>query len=140
MKFWDSSAVVPLFVNEARSSDMKALAFSDPKFAVWWATGTECVSALSRRFRANQISQAVHDSGMQRLAAARAQWTEFPPTEHLRHVAERLLRAYPLRAADALQLAAALEAADGAPNLLPFICLDIRLSGAARGEGFIVEP
>jgi predicted nucleic acid-binding protein len=119
---------------------MKALAQFDPEFVVWWATGTECVSALSRRLRATQIGQIVHDTGMSRLAAARAQWTEFPPTERLRDSAERLLRAYPLRTADALQLAAALEVASGSPRTLPFVCLDDRLREAARNEGFTVEP
>ncbi|MBS0472601.1 MAG: PIN domain-containing protein [Proteobacteria bacterium] len=120
--------------------DMKAIAFADPRFAVWWAAGTECISALSRRLRANQISQSVYSAGMSRLAAARAQWTEFPPTAQLRDSAERLLQVHPLRTADALQLAAALQAADGAPGSLPFVCLDNRLADAARAEGFAIEP
>jgi hypothetical protein len=53
-------------------------------------------------------------------------------------MASRLLRVHPLRAADALQLAAALAAAKGDPSSLDVVCLDQRLSEAARREGFRV--
>jgi hypothetical protein len=55
-------------------------------------------------------------------------------------VALRLLRNHPLRAADALQLAAALIASEETPQTLEFICLDDRLALAARREGFTVIP
>jgi len=51
----------------------------------------------------------------------------------------RLLRIHPLRAADALQLAAALTAAEN-PGALAFVSLDDRLSDAARREGFSILP
>lgn len=44
------------------------------------------------------------------------------------------------RAADALQLAAALIACDEQPSLPPFVALDHRLADAARREGFRVLP
>lgn len=119
---------------------MKGIALGDSDFAVWWATGTECVSALSLRLRTRDIRQTTHDTGMARLAAARSRWTVFPPTERMRIEAERLLLIHPLRAADAFQLAAALSAADGDQKSLEFVSLDFRLAQAARGEGFIVRP
>jgi predicted nucleic acid-binding protein len=52
-----------------------------------------------------------------------------------------LLRVHPLRAADALQLAAAIIAADSEPRSLAFVTLDDRLARAAEREGFpVVEP
>jgi len=69
----------------------------------------------------NQIDAATRDIGLARLAATSLQWTVVPPSTELSDTAERLLLAYPLRAGDALQLAAALKA-------------------AARDEGFAVEP
>jgi hypothetical protein len=50
------------------------------------------------------------------------------------------LALHDLRAADALQLAAALIACDEQPALLPFVTLDRRLADAARREGFRVLP
>ena len=41
-------------------------------------------------------------------------------------------------AADVLQLAAAIIAAEGRPSTLGFVCFDERLANAARKEGFEV--
>jgi len=46
-----------------------------------------------------------------------------------------LLRIHPLRAADSLQLAAALTVAEQEPSSLSFVCLDQRLAEAAIREG-----
>jgi hypothetical protein len=54
--------------------------------------------------------------------------------------ARRLLAVHPLRAADALHLAAALIACDERSDVLPFVTLDDRLAEAARREGFDVVP
>ncbi|HEY4943757.1 MAG TPA: type II toxin-antitoxin system VapC family toxin [Rhizomicrobium sp.] len=140
MKFWDTSALVPLLVNEISTQAMTSLYFSDARRAVWWATPVECISALNRRLRLRQTDRAQYDVARARLSGMREDWTETPPTEEVRIQAERLLQVYPLRAADAFQLAAALISSEGAFEPLAFVCLDDRLSEAARGEGFIVEP
>ncbi len=119
---------------------MKTLALADPDFAVWWATGSECLSALARRLRTRDLRQVAYDRSMALFVAARSRWTVFPPTEQIRLDAERLLLAHSLRAADAFQLAAALNAADRDPGSLEFVCLDFRLSQAASSEGFITRP
>jgi hypothetical protein len=54
-------------------------------------------------------------------------------------MARRLLRVHPLRAADSLQLAAAVLASEGRPSTLEFVCLDDRLGIAAQREGFRVR-
>jgi hypothetical protein len=48
--------------------------------------------------------------------------------------------AHPLRAGDALQLAAALVSSEDAPQGETFVCLDTRLRDAARREGFAIRP
>jgi hypothetical protein len=48
------------------------------------------------------------------------------------------LRVHPLRAADALQLAAAFIAAERRPSSLEVVTLDDRLAAAARKEGFVL--
>ena len=62
------------------------------------------------------------------------------PTLALRERAGRLLASHPLRAADALQLAAALVWCDERPAEEGFVCLDRRLRDSARREGFAVVP
>jgi hypothetical protein len=73
---------------------------------------------------------------LQRLARLALKWREVPATDDVRVTAERLLRVHALRGADALQLAAAMSAADGRPSTLEFVCLDRRLVETAAREGF----
>ena len=61
------------------------------------------------------------------------------PSNPIRNTAERLLRTHPLRAADSLQLAAAIIAAENDPPTLQFVTLDQQLAAAARREGFEVH-
>jgi predicted nucleic acid-binding protein len=72
---------------------------------------------------------------MRRLAAA---WHEIDPSDAIRETAIRFLRVHPLRAADALQLAAAFIGAERRPASLEIVTLDDRLATAARREGFNV--
>jgi hypothetical protein len=51
------------------------------------------------------------------------------------------MRVHALRAADALQIAAAYLRAEGRPRTLDVVTLDERVAAAARKEGFVVtEP
>jgi predicted nucleic acid-binding protein len=60
------------------------------------------------------------------------------PSDSLRDEAERLIDRFPLRAADALQLAAALSWCIGRPKGRVFISGDRQLLDAARELGFHV--
>jgi hypothetical protein len=48
MRFWDSSAIVPLLVREPASDAITSEYEHEPDMLVWWATPIECVSALAR--------------------------------------------------------------------------------------------
>ncbi len=136
MKFWDSSAVVPLLVPEGMSGSVQRLYEDDPVMAAWWATEIECTSAIARRQRLGQLPEDVAAEGFVRLKALREGWHEVEPGEELRESATRLLRVHDLRTADALQLAAAVYVAEARPSTLEFVSLDDRLLAAARREGF----
>jgi uncharacterized protein len=136
VKFWDSSAVVPLLVPEVMSGSVQRLYEDDLVMAAWWATEIECTSAIARRQRLGQLPEDVAAEGFVRLKALREGWHEVEPGEELRESAKRLLRVHDLRTADALQLAAAVYVAEARPSTLEFISLDDRLLAAARREGF----
>ncbi len=136
MRFWDASALVPLLFEERDSARLQALRREDPKIVVWWATDVECASALARREREGRLTPDFAAAASDRLAALRKEWDEISPSALLRETALRLVRLHPLRAADALQLAAASIAADRRPPTLAFVTLDARLAAAARREGF----
>jgi predicted nucleic acid-binding protein len=136
MKFWDASAILPLLVAEERRDELLAELDRDSRMFVWWGTPVECVSALSRREREGALSLAEATTALERLRALSESWYEVLPSDAVRSTAQRLLRVHPLRAADSLQLAAALVASEGDPARLPFVCLDDRLTEAAQREGF----
>ena len=137
MRFWDTSAIIPLLVREPRTDRVRELLELDAELAVWWGTPVECWSALSRHAREGGFGPDAEDAAAARLDALRAAWYEVLPTEQVRTAARRLLRVHPLRAADALQLAAALVWAFGAEDA-EFVSADDRLCGAARLEGLAV--
>jgi uncharacterized protein len=136
MRFWDASAIVPLLVDEPQRHDMEDLLERDPVMLVWWGTPVECVSALARRERDGSLNLAAMRTAVERLRALSAQWHEVLPSQAVRNIAERVLRVHPLRAADSLQLAAALVAAELDPAQLDLVSLDQRLLEAAEREGF----
>ncbi len=139
MRFWDSSAVVPLLVEEERSADRLRELETDPVLVVWWGTPVECTSALQRLVREGALTQADADQALIRLAELVKHWVEVEPTPQVRQQAARLLRVHALRAADALQLAAAIIAADYEPIGFEFLTGDQNLAKAASQEGFNVR-
>jgi predicted nucleic acid-binding protein len=78
----------------------------------WWATRVECASARGRLRREGSLDEAGFGASLRRLTTYAAAWAEVEHSAAVRRTALRLLRVHPLHAADALQLAAALAAAD----------------------------
>ena len=136
MRFWDASAIVPLLVGEAVTQRVQALARQDPDMLVWWGSEAECASALARLERAAALDDKGVAAASDRLKQLASGWHEIEPSEIVRENALRFLRVHPLRAADALQLAAAFIAAERRPPSLPLVTLDERLAAAAVKEGF----
>lgn len=135
MRFWDSSAVVPLLVSQSATQRIAELYRADVSIIAWWATRVECDSAIARLERQGELTTEAASAAMRRLDLLSRSWHEIQPLDVLRETARRLLRVYNLRAADALQLAAAIHAAQRS-STLEFVCLDGRLRLAAQKEGF----
>jgi predicted nucleic acid-binding protein len=139
VRFWDSSAVAALCLEERRSAEVDRLAKEDPDVTVWWSTPVECASAINRRRRAGALSAEDEAAALELLDRFSGVWFEIQAGQLVRSHAFRLLRVHPLRAADALQLAAALVWA-GSPPSGEIVTLDRRLAEAARLEGLEVLP
>jgi len=138
MRFWDASALVPLLVSEPTSRALQALLNEDAIMLVWWASEVECASALARIERDGAVTPRDASRVFDRLRQLGGVWHEIEPSDAIRQTAIRFLRVHPLRAADALQLAAAYAAAEHQPASLDMVTLDERLAAAARKEGFVV--
>jgi predicted nucleic acid-binding protein len=140
MRFWDSSALLPLALREPASAEMERLLRADSDLVIWWVAPLECASALARSVREGRLSLAAEGAARSVLERLRASAFEVRPLEEVRARAGRLLAVHPLRAADALQLAAALVWCRERTADAPFVCLDDRLRLAAAREGFQVLP
>jgi predicted nucleic acid-binding protein len=140
LKFWDTSALITLLIDEPHSDEIRSLAKEDEAIAAWWSSPVECLSAFARLRREDHLTVKEEEGLRRLLALVVEEWTEIEPTAEVRGLAGRILFTHPLRAADSLQLAAALMWAgrDGAGH--EFVCLDNRLRLAARKESFTVLP
>jgi len=138
VRFWDTSALVPLFIREQASDRVAAYLEDDPTMVVWTLARVEFLSAVARRRRAAPSARRALLGARRRFLDSWADWNEVIAVDQARRIAERLIEVHPLRAADALQLGAALVAAEGDPSGLGFVTLDANLGDAAELEGFEV--
>ena len=140
--FWDSSAVVPLVVEQQHSSGARDLYRVNPSLVVWQYTHTEVISALTKLVRQGEIDSKERDEAIARLEKLASRWNVVQ-TLHAealdaeRESAKQLMLRHPLTSADALQLAAALERFDP-PHRRVFVVVDKTLATAATAEGFTV--
>ena len=135
--FWDASALIPLCVLEPTTSVTELLATQHER-VVWWGTLVEIRSAIARRYRSGLLDDVNRRAALGRLIALCRSETEVAPSPELRELATNLPDQYALRAADSLQLAAALAWCQRKPAGRVFICGDLRLAEAAAQAGFTV--
>jgi predicted nucleic acid-binding protein len=140
VKFWDSSAVIPLLLPQPASQHLERLLRRDPAVVLWWGSAVECTSGLARLQREGTLGRSALRQAHHLLEQFRERAAEVQPVTEVRARALRLLAVHPLRAADSLQLAAALFWCRERPQRVGFVCLDDRLRIAASGEGFQVLP
>ncbi len=140
MRFWDTSAIVPLCVYEPNTTIVQDLLVEDSSIVAWWRARTECISALMRQVRAGDLTTLDERAARHVLHTLVQAWTEMQPSEALRSTAERLLAVHPLRAADALQLSAAIQWCQGLTTGQGIVAFDQRLRDVAYREGFTVLP
>jgi len=140
MRFWDTSGLLPLCLKEPQTDRVQKLIGEDGDLVVWWGTLIEGYSAFARLRREEVFTGEEEFQSRQLLTRLSSQWTEVRPSNLVREQAARVLLLHPLRAADAMQLAAALVWAGSQTASLNFVCLDLRLREAASREGFQVIP
>jgi len=138
VRFWDSSAVVPLLIHQERSSRVASWVSGDNAMVVWTLTPVEVVSALRRLVRERAVSEDAARVAEIRLGEMMERCHVVIDVEVVKSLAARLLRLHSLRAFDALQLGAALHWTEGHPQGRMLHTLDSRLAQAAEREGFLV--
>ena len=140
VRFWDTSAIVPLTIDEAQTPTLRSVFEEDKDLVVWWSTRVEMASALSRSSRERSLpTEALRNANAVVKVLSEA-WAEVVPSDGVRSRAIGLLLTHDLRAADALQLAAALVWAGDDPADCVFVSADKKLRVAASTVGFRVLP
>lgn len=140
MRFWDTSAIIPLCLSEPRTDRLKRLTEADTAIVVWWTALVECYATFARLRREATLSSTEEADARRFASLLFKEWTEIEPANEVRDQAGRVLLLHPLKAADSLHLAAAILWANGRPTGHEFVCLDQRLRDAAHREGFKVMP
>ena len=130
--------MIPLVSRELTSDTLNGLLWEDRDMAVWWGTWPECAVAIRRLEREGNLDPASARESRAALDSLTASWFEVQPTEDIRLSVSLLAQNHPLKASDALQLAAALRWCEGDTEGAGFVCLDNRLRRAAEDEGFYV--
>jgi hypothetical protein len=136
--FWDSSAIIPICVPQIQTKQARAL-YKCYGMVVWWITPAEMISGFTRLLRMGQIGSDQFHAAKQSANELAMTWDSVHPSSRILSHACALLEVHPLRAADALQLAAALENFEHKPAGRVFVTADIRQAEAARVCGFSVE-
>jgi len=140
VRFWDSSALVPLVVRQTGSAEAESWLAEDAAVVTWTLAGVEVVSALRRLVREGALRERSAREAEELAGDLMKGAHVVRDVEQVKRLAGRLLRLHPLRAADALQLGAALAWADGHAEGQIVHTYDRRLAEAAGREGFRVIP
>ena len=93
-------------------------------------------SAFTRLLREGEISTRTYAKAQLQADYHASQWRVVSPIEQVIVEARAALERSPLRAADAIQLAAALVWCGGRPNGRVFLTFDQKLAEAAELAGF----
>lgn len=138
MRYFDASALVKRYVREDGTTKVRRLLGSNVPVTSR-LSAVEIASALARRAREGAFSEADRDDAIAALEADLASILVVELTNEIAVRAQTLVRRYPLRAGDAVQLASCLYVQDELGEKTSFIGFDDRLTDAARSEGLSVE-
>jgi uncharacterized protein len=138
LRYWDASALMPLFIDEAKSAFSRELFKADREILTWEMSWVELISVVERRAREGSLRLEQRVEVLTKVHRFFEGVALVNDLEAVRVQSFSLLARYALRAADAQQLAAASVAANGKPNALAFVCFDAKLADAASREGFQV--
>ncbi|MBI2068225.1 MAG: type II toxin-antitoxin system VapC family toxin [Deltaproteobacteria bacterium] len=140
MRYWDSSALIPLVLDEPRADQVRSFIIEDSSIISWWGTPVECFSALCRRKKEGVLKEEDFSQARKEFDQLMAEIDLVTPSRDLRERALKVISLHALRSGDAFQLAAALRWCREQSRGAVLVTLDDRLRRAALDEGFTVLP
>ena len=139
MSFWDSSAIVPLCVNQKNSQSAWRFWRMFSNRFVWRECVVEGASAFALLERQGMLDESSVRKAEDRLKLAEAKWTAIEPHSRIIEIARTLPAIYGLKALDSLQLAAALVWCKELSKNKNFVAADRKLLKAAETAGFTIH-
>ena len=131
LAYFDTSTLVKNYVREAGSSRVRAL-LARYEFLSSAITPIELHSAVQRRHRQREITQANYNSIISRVANDRSYWQLVEMVPQVLSKAEELIKTENVRTLDAIHIASAIIIQESFPTPLPFISADERQLAAAQ--------
>ena len=135
MNYFDSSALIKRFVEEAGSNRVEALIEAEPAPATSKVAYAEVHAGLARKLRERGLTPAAHRSASRTFDADWPAYVRVELVDPLLVLARDLVQRRPLRGFDAIHLASALRLRDQIGGEVLFVASDDRLLAAAAGEG-----
>lgn len=83
MRFWDTSALVPLLLEQESTASVVELVEADPGIAAWWGTVVECASAAARLRREERLTPAEEERVLVGIQDLRDAWLEVLPSKEV---------------------------------------------------------
>jgi uncharacterized protein len=137
VRYYDTSALVKQYLQEAGSKLVLELLKSGEKVYTASLTYAETHAAFSRRTREGRLARETTKRLALRFDKDWESYDIVVLSENVFRLARQMLYRHPLRSADAIHLASALLLARTSPrSSWSFVCADGRLCDAAKSEGF----
>lgn len=133
--FCDTSALAKLYIQEASSAEVQALAGTATVIAVCRIAWAEMMAALARRAREWPADADGIEMVRQRLRTDWPRYAVVEVTQALVELAGEYADTFALRGYDSVQLAAARTLHERSGEPVQFACFDARLAKAARVLG-----
>jgi uncharacterized protein len=130
--YCDTSALFKLYIDEAGTSQMKALCASQPTIFVADITWAEMRAALAQRIRLNLTLPTEVDAALERLRKEWVQFSKIAINPSLIDKAGDFAAGFGLRAYDSVQLAAAHQVQQVLASDVQWCCYDKQLNAAAQ--------
>ena len=138
-RYFDASALVKRYVHEVESPAVNRW-LGESSSATCRLSEAEIAATLARKLRDHELSSATHKQKIALLNADLVSMRVIEMSPAIFVGVNAVVERYPLRAGDALHLAAALILRDVLGEELEFVCYDTRLRRAAQAEGLRVLP
>ena len=139
-RFFDTSAFVALLRDEPSTPTIVELDASATEVYGSQILFAESITAIHRWMREGHLSSSDLDFLRERLNQNLMRFRIQPIDDRVNASVVKFTEKYPLRAADAIQLASWSVLQTALDEQIAFVCLDHRLREAAVREGGVVEP